>query len=731
MSMVIVAIAIIIWLFVIQNKLFELSNGLNGIRRQLENKEDEQNTSYQAITAKSEVKQTEPKSISEVSDDIFFQSKEFLPEGNSALADCKTILPEINPDEETEQAPLKAKEERKNSFESLFLGNLFNKIGALALLIGLIIFIKIISPFLVFTAGMKVALGFIAGIAMLAVGMKLHAKENLKNYSEVLLGVGFGTMFITTYCANVYLHIFSNSQAFTVATGLLLATFFLADKLKTVSMLVISLIAGYLNPFFVTGSVDTSGAFLFGYLLFVNLLSIIYTFRNNSKNVVNTVNLIMTLIVGAIFVDFKAISLIYPVILWAMYFVYDLICTMNPEHKPSKTLNYTNFVVFSIFTYCICQEDYLSKGLCELAIGLFYATAAGMRKGCKETFTQYLNLFLAATSLAVLFGFGNQPKLKVYIWALETAILAFFAEKYERKDIAGWTVGVWVASFLAATGIDNVFIAKNIHSFQPFWNTRLLIFAPLILSSFATYFIFRKSGEKRLANLAKYFELNYISMIYLYLGFEANDVINKYYIGKNTSAYFVRDMIYAIMGFIYTIQFKKLHKSTNHILFAVASTIVGVIATLHLLVNGYTYRPIAAFIPLVNLRTAAFLSAIVASILYAKWTKSEVFKYIAIAFGFVLMHVELADTIHRYELWTDDYLISIGWILYSGLITAFGIFQKKKALKISGITLCLLSVARIFIYDLANIDIMYKFAAFLVLGTILMLLSYYYNKLEK
>ena len=131
---------------------------------------------------------------------------------------------------------------------------------------------------------------------------------------------------------------------------------------------------------------------------------------------------------------------------------------------------------------------------------------------------------------------------------------------------------------------------------------------------------------------------------------------------------------------------------------------------------------------MINIRTVAFLTGIGTSILYAKWTKNKIYKYLGIFLGFILLHYEINDIINKYSINEGQYLISICWIVYAGIITTIGILKNKDYLKNSGIGLCILSILKILIYDLSNIDILYKFIAIITLGIILMILSYMYNK---
>lgn len=707
-------IALFIWMFVMQNSVTKLSDAVQDLKNLLL-----KDSLHAKPAATPQIQKPEIQSIDEIPNDILLNKKEISEETKPEI-----ILPKPAP---TQSKILEnyAKQNSATEFEKIFLGNLFNKIGAFAILVGVIIFIKLISPFIIFTPAIKAALGFLAGFAMIAAALKLHGSKKLQNYSEVLLGTGFGTLFITTYCGSTILELFDMKTTFTIATGLLLAAFYLADKLKTISMLVISLIAGYLNPFFIQTQVETAPNFLMGYLIFVNILSIIYTYRNKSRNTVNIVNICLTLLTSLLFAE--AMPLYMPAILWALYFVYGLAGSASQPETNNK-LNLVNYFAFSILLYHIDPSDVKTVAFVQLTLTAIYAAAAYFKKKNPEAFKTYLHIMLAAFAIFVMSFCDKSPTAKCLAWSIEAAVLSFFAYKFKYRALANWAVGIWAAAFLSIIPIDGVFGTKSIGEFSPIWNIRLMMFAPVIISSGFSYFFLSKSEDKKLVNISEFFRLDCITLIYLYMGLELNNIINKWFIGENTSAGFINSMINSILGFAYTINMKKLHTTTGFGAFAVFSAVLGILTTVYLLFCGAHYKPVDAFIPLLNLRTAAFLSGITAAVFYAKWTKDEVYKYLAVFLGFILIHFEINDTITKYALVNSQYLTSVCWILYSGIITAIGIFKNKEFLKLSGIGLCILSILRIFIYDLANVDILYKFIAFLTLGAILMILSYIYNK---
>lgn len=108
--------------------------------------------------------------------------------------------------------------------------------------------------------------------------------------------------------------------------------------------------------------------------------------------------------------------------------------------------------------------------------------------------------------------------------------------------------------------------------------------------------------------------------------------------------------------------------------------------------------------------------------------KENLYSYLAIILGFTYLHYECNSFIATHQNLNIDYLTSVMWITYAGVISVFGILKNKEFLKNAGIWLSLLSVARIFFHDIAALDTIYKLIAFIVLGSILMLISYFYIK---
>lgn len=624
------------------------------------------------------------------------------------------------PAEPVKEPSIVEKEFKTPDFENFFMGNIFNKVGAIALIIGISIFIKLVAPYIIFTPVMKISLGFLAGIGMIFGAYKIH-KGKLEKYAEVLTGTGYAILFITTYCANSLFHIFSNPISILIASIILIASYISADRQKTVSMLAIALIGGYLNLFF---TAELTSNFLLGYLIFQNILSLIFVYRNPDKQPVNIINLLITFIIGSLYLLFhEPANIIYPLTLWCIYLIYDI---LRKEKDEYNVLNWLNFGILTLFSIIIFKDARTYIGIMILSAGLIYTGLAYyyMRK-ISTDYKPYIYSMLVSVLLSTFFL--TNGIYKTSIWALEALIISLTAYKFKLEYLQNWVFAFLSASVTSIFFIDNAVYTQDINTYVPILNNRILAFGFPIISAFASYLMFSK--DKIFEKTGEILRFITLSLIYLYISFEANDALSKYLTSSKISQEFIKQMIFTIIGFKYSLQARRIYNLNKFELFNTGAVIVGAISLIVLVTAGYNYSPLSNFIPVINIRFLAFATAIITSIIYAKWTKENFFKYLSAVLGFWLINIETADLADKLE--NMPYLQSVMWILYAGIISITGIFKNKDYLRITGIWISILTILRIFIYDLANIEAIYKLAAFLTLGTILMIMSYYYNKYKQ
>jgi uncharacterized membrane protein len=87
--------------------------------------------------------------------------------------------------------------------------------------------------------------------------------------------------------------------------------------------------------------------------------------------------------------------------------------------------------------------------------------------------------------------------------------------------------------------------------------------------------------------------------------------------------------------------------------------------------------------------------------------------------------MDIAESTASYRL-----SLSIIWGLYSLLLIALGIWKKKKHLRIAAIVLFSITLLKLFLFDVSNLDTIPKTILFVSLGILLLIISFLYNRFK-
>ena len=80
---------------------------------------------------------------------------------------------------------------------------------------------------------------------------------------------------------------------------------------------------------------------------------------------------------------------------------------------------------------------------------------------------------------------------------------------------------------------------------------------------------------------------------------------------------------------------------------------------------------------------------------------------------------------NAFKLW-----ISLLWGVYALSLIVFGIWKKNKPIRILAIVLFSATLLKLFAYDIAHLDTISKTLVFFVLGVLLLVISYLYNRFK-
>jgi len=715
-------------------------------------------------------------------------------------------------EENSEAAPEPAAPNK--GFEELILGNIFNITGAIAIIISCIIFIKLAS---VHIPALKTIAGYLAGIIMIWRAAVIK-KESLKKFAEILMGTGFAVLYAVTFAAAAMFNVFPPFIRNIIGALILIGAYFAADRQKTASMAAIALAGGYLNILSFANQLELP--YIFGYILFLNLLSIVFVYRNPDKSAVNFINLTVSLCILFPFLISKSISIFYPLALWGMYLVYDLIRQEKHNEYIDKAnlLNWANTAVLALFSLVIFKSAWINIGCLLFAAAAVYAAVIlYLKKKGGENYLPYTHSMLTVFLAAVFFSLYRYNALCcIAVWALSGLIMSYISAKYNKTYLSAWSL----AYLTAASAFALIFYALKYY--EPLLNERTAAFLLPAVIMAASYRMLKKTDREDIKKIAEIFNFGFISLLCMYAVFEirsfdspllehyyhsksiiyviigllysylidkiyrlsriitfdliskgaywlmlsgliiisylnilnsvpAAPVINVQTLGwaaalavtgsfiKNTkkliykfnfitliflwiyfeiSKFSIDDIefIYIILGLIYAYAVQRLAVKEKSEIIKFLSYFIFWLALIMLIYTGFT----ADFAPVLNLRTAAYAIGIITAFKFAELLNADIYRYAAVFLGFFFITSEIKD----YDL----NMLSAFWIVYAGAVTLAGIFRNTGYLKKSGMALCSIAALKVFIFDLIGKPMVYKLAAFLTLGVILIVLSYYYNK---
>lgn len=154
--------------------------------------------------------------------------------------------------------------DQADALEAAIGGRLLLYVGTLVVVLGVAYFLKYAFDREWITEGMRVALGGIAGLALVTGGLRL-AGRGYAVYGQILAGGGLAALYLSVYAAFGFYGLIARSTALVLLLAVTVAAALLADRHRSQGMALMAVGGGYLTPFLVGGREDAQIA-LFSYV---------------------------------------------------------------------------------------------------------------------------------------------------------------------------------------------------------------------------------------------------------------------------------------------------------------------------------------------------------------------------------------------------------------------------------------------------------------------------------
>ncbi|RYD58652.1 MAG: DUF2339 domain-containing protein [Sphingobacteriales bacterium] len=664
---------------------------------------------------------------------------------------------------------------KKNPDIEKFIGeNLINKIGIAILVMGIAFFVKYaIDKDWINEVG-RVAIGF--GCGALLVGIAHYLRKKYWAFSSVLVGGGISVFYFTVAFAFHQYHIISQTAAFVlmiVITGFAVALSLLYERME---LAIIATIGGFITPFLLsTGSGNYKTLFIYLIILNTGLLLLAYFKRWRPINIIAL--FFTVLIYGAWLgktlnavplLNFEpGIALAFGSAFYVLFLAMNMINQIR-NTEPFKAFDFSillfiNAAYFSA-SMCILHQvqggDY--QGLFTIVMGVINMGLAWYfyKRGGTERNLLFLLIGLTLTFLSLAIPVQLHGHTITLFWSAEFVLLYWLFQKSGIKLFRYSSILVFALSFIslfidwsqAATSSNSslTLIYKNLTGFVTniVSIAALVGYAQLLKNSDADgEFIagLKNTEAKRVMYVATGL-LTYITCI-----FGVN------YLCRTHANYDIANVYHRLITIGFAVAAVMLLKGKASVR-SLGLQVAAVITTLffYLLSNinitklrngalNNTYSDIHLVIHFINGLLLLFLFyRLIQFIRNNPETVRPALKPLTWGISLMLLlflsieakqlYITMGYAPGKIELLAKQYGkagITVVWAVCSFIMMMLGMKHKFKLLRVVSLSIFSLTLLKLFTYDIRNVSEAGKIIAFILLGVLLLVISFMYQKLKK
>jgi hypothetical protein len=659
--------------------------------------------------------------------------------------------------------------ERHPDLEKFIGENLISKIGIAILVLAIGFFVKYaIDNDWIGPVG-RVGVGVLCGGILIGIAHRL--RNQYAAFSSVLVGGGLAVLYFTIALAYHQYQLFGQMAAFIIMLVITVFSVLLALLYDRQELAIIALAGGFVTPFLVSNG-RGDYLVLFSYLLILNggLLVIAY---NKAWRLLNILAFGFTAILFAswlISLPYDARATTYrggwafATTFYLLFFVINIAHTIR-KNKPFVASDFGILLIntclfFAAGLYLIAQlglDQY--KGLFCAVMGIFHlgATWFLFRKNTVDKNVLYLLVGITLSFVSLTAPLQLHGHYITIFWASESVLLYWLYLKSQMRLIQVGALLIWVA-MLASLGIDwlNTYAAGAIYD-MPGTHLRPDEILPVIfnkgfmtglysaLCCGALFYLHRESVRGRSGLVA--------GAIILFIGgaLEINYQLVLYFPGTELPLLYLTGYTY-----LFFLVFDWFSSRLNINSFRLAgSGLLGAAVLLYLvslpgvfdlqgtMLEGGRYKPhfgahwmgvaVVMFI-LVRLVNRQRTGGMKIEPSVFTWLICAVVVTLLSAEGQLLVNAlwysrsnDLANLARIYSKTG----LPILWGLCSFIFMWLGMRYKFKPLRIVSLTLFSLTLLKLFLFDIRNIPVAGKIAAFFCLGILLLVVSFMYQRLKK
>ncbi|MEO8415799.1 MAG: DUF2339 domain-containing protein [Ginsengibacter sp.] len=660
--------------------------------------------------------------------------------------------------------------ERNPDLEKFIGENLVSKIGIAILVLAIGFFVKFaIDNNWIGPVG-RVGIGILCGGILVALAYRL--RHNYKAFSSVLTGGGLAVFYFTITLAYHQFNLFSQTTSFIIMVVITVFAVALSILYDRQELAIIALVGGFAAPFLVSNG-NGNYQVLFTYLLILNtgLLIIAY---NKAWRLMNLLAFIFTVVLFSGWLiplsdDSPANTFFNGFIFATCFYLLFFFINIANNIKENKKFIASDFGILlantglyfaaGIYFFSVMNKPEY-HGLFTILIGVFNLMASYFffRKRKVDTNILYLLIGITLTFISLTAPIQLHGRNITLFWASETVLLYWLFQKSKIKIVEYASLTVWVA-MLVSLLIDWTNLYSNNIEVSIIFNKG---FITGLYAALATYFLFilrnktNAAGDKPVPGFISKKLFRYAGIVLLFLSgaLEINYQFKHHFPGFDLNVLYLQLYYFAfvLLFILVNAKLSTLKMSLNSRAFLLVSCIAFYIITLPVI--SRLQSQLLQEQKFVGYFSACWISGLLMTIILYKLIQVEKIKSL-----FTLVNYEVVIwltctfiiTFLSFELfWIVNNIfyshqtpleqiqnvfiktvLPILWGLCSFSFMWLGMKYKFKPLRIISLVLFLITLLKLFIFDISNIPAGGKIAAFFCLGVLLLIVSFMYQRLKK
>jgi uncharacterized membrane protein len=615
-----------------------------------------------------------------------------------------SIPTQAKPKKEAKQSKPSRPKLSGREWEFLIGGRWLNRIGAVALVIGLLFFVKYAFDHRWVNEIVRVLLGGVCGILLLLGGRHFYKKQ-LPVFAQGLIGAGIAILYGTVFASFNFYHFVSFGTAYVLMILVTLLALWQALAYDALSISLLGWIGGFVTPMLLGSGFNNQVGYL-TYLAFLALGMVLIAWKKRKWVILYHLTLYAVYIFALVLMGFRdhPLNLLFLTVYWLIFYLYELEVARKPGVWPVAHLVTACFNALFWLAGCVLLSLHHTELLGEkiyLFSLAYLLPLAYLKWKNRENALSKAERNRCGLTFLFLFTFAGLMKWKgldlANAWGIEAFVIGWWALREKAKQTFYFGAALYGVAALLLLG-ETVGIS-NLNQWIPVWNRET--FSYFLWAGLVTIQAYQIK-KSRIARWESFFQGFYAGsaiLLFFWLSIEVNLYFNSFdqhglTASWNFNRYFILYMIWAL----YSLLVHETGLKERVRLLIPVSWGMMFISLAAVAAWGMAAPPPDSFVPLFNIRFLAFLVHIGAVILMLwrgrkaerwlpwKWAPALLLgALMVLLFEIVTLEVgstsayfaPLSGDYTRAE-WMKGFFISISWVGYSFLSAWIGSRYRNK-----------------------------------------------------